>query len=400
MANNMKFGIKQDDYYITVIDHSKQAKAKLSIEDAINNLDGNLKGFDSVVMTEAMHDTLTGCAGYKPAKSTVVIAAVKSGVADKRTINYSDYSTLSCEFATPQFGTDLFIDKLDLTMPLTVKEAKKLRRVLIKDCKNHSRVKYSKSVNPMAAKYRSSFVINTKEAGKLILMMVPVSRQISRLKISYNPANCSVADVRVLVSKLKKVCGSKYRRRIINAKITRLDIAFDCDGYFVENTLFNLDKSAYYKAFIDKNGTIETKISGANRAKRMQFYDKTVAQCKGGNPNANPKRVNTRFEMTIRPHNIKGMGPVRLSNLRQPPALFTGLQVYDYEKLKKAIGEHTLDWEVVYYFGVAALKRTKNNTERTKFSRLLASCQVDIDEGAFNVLIQKRLKSVRQHFKW
>jgi hypothetical protein len=94
------------------------------------------------------------------------------------------------------------------------------------------------------------------------------------------------------------------------------------------------------------------------------------------------------------------MGPVRLSNLRQPPALFAGLQVYDFEKLKRAVGENTLDWAIVYYFGIAALKRTKNNTERTKFSELLASCKVNIDEGAFNTLIQKKLKSVRRDFKW
>jgi hypothetical protein len=231
-------------------------------------------------------------------------------------------------------------------------------------------------------------------------MMMPVSKQISRLKISYNPANCSVPDVRVLVNKLKKVCGSKYKSRIINANITRLDFVSDCDGYFVDNVLFNLDKSSYYKSFMANDGNIETKISGANRAKRAQFYDKTVEQCKGGGPNADPNRVNTRFEMTIRPHNIKGMGPVRLSNLRQPPALFAGLQVYDFEKLKRAVGENTLDWAIVYYFGIAALKRTKNNTERTKFSELLASCKVNIDEGAFNTLIQKKLKSVRRDFKW
>lgn len=390
--------IDKDNYNITVIDHVSQAMSELTLDDAIDKLNCKLNKFDSVVMSQTTHDTLTSNKRYKPAKSTVVVTNTSQGKAVTRNINYADYSTLSCKFATPEISTDLFLDKIELTIPLNKIEAKKLQKVLFKDTSNHSRIKYRKHNNPMGVKYHSSFAIETNKLGSLMLFLTPASSQIRELKVSFNPSKYKKQDLITLVKKLKKITGKKYEQRILNTNITRLDVTFDSDGYLVKDVMFNLDKSSYFKMFIRSNGVIETKITGANKSRRLQAYDKTIEEQLNESLSIGPNKVCTRIEMTIRPYNIKELKGLKLKDLDEIKPLYTNLNIYDYSKLKQLLGGNTIDWNIAHYFGIAALRRTKNNTERTKLSLLLNKCKLAFDEDAFNMLIQNKLKKIHQEF--
>ncbi len=391
--------INQNEYNITVIDHVAKTMSKLSLDEAINKFNCQLNKFDSVVMTEATHDTLSSYKQFKPAKSTVVVTKQASALSSNRSINYSDYSSLSCKFANPDICADLFIDKIELTFPLTKKEAKKLLNELFVSESNRSRIKYKKHSNGKSVKYQCSFTIEAKRFASLMALLLPVSRNINRVKLSYNPSNHEENDMRVFAIKLRKVCGNKYLKRINNTNITRFDVTFDSDGYFVENVIFNLDKSSYFKLFISPDGKQETRLIGANRSTRAQAYDKSAEQINNGVSDIDMKSVNTRFEVSFRPHNIKVIKGLKIKELNKIHPFFSSITVYDSAKLKQALGENTADWSIVQYFGVAALKRTKNNTQRIRLSRLLNSCTLDVNDTSFNVLIQKRLTEVCNKLK-
>ncbi len=389
--------ISLNDYHITVIDHINQLLTKISIGDVREHFNCNLSQFDSVVMTKKTHKAIKSTKQYKPAKSTIIVTDTPSGVDANRVISYSDYSTLSCKFANPRLCTDLFIDKIELTIPLDKDEAKKLYKGLFNDKKVYKRVKFKKHSNPRAVKYFHSFIVTTKQFGSLHLMLNPVSGKINELKVTYNPSNYNPKDIKVLTKKLKKLCGHNYAERITTTNITRFDVTFDSDGYLAENVRFNIDKSSHFKTYISPDGTIESVISGADGSKRAQFYDKTAERLNKGIA-VDPNIVNTRFEMTIRPHNLTKVKGLKFGEVTQEQNLWANLHIYDFDKLRALIGEETADWKIAKYFGIAALRRTKNNTERVKLGDLLKECRLKIDESEFNQLIQEKLSDIYKVF--
>lgn len=383
-----------DYYYVTVIDHINKTKCKLTLDEVIDHYKGNLSSFDSIVMPEVVHDSLTSQKNFKPAKSTIVVTKQASPVPAGRIINYSDYSTLNCKFATPEVSTDTFLDKVEITLPLTCAEAKRLKRRLVSNEMKNPRIRMKKHNNAMAVKYKKSFTIRAKDLGNLMLLIAPVSGSINKLKLIYNPSNHSQMDLSIFIIILKKICGRNFKQRILNANITRLDFTFDGDGYFVDDVMFNLQSGQYFKLYISPDGIVETKISGANRSIRVQAYDKTVDLIKSSTSPTDSSKVKTRFEISLRPHNIKKIGKLQFLLLDELLPLFPNIHIYDANKLKQLLGDNSLDWEIAKYFGISALRRTKNNTERTKLSKLLDSCKLEIDESMFNTQIQTELKSL------
>jgi len=397
MIKELIRNISLDGYYITVIDHVNQSLTRISIDNVIDRFNGDLRQFDSVAMAKKTHNAIKSCKQYKPAKSTMIITDKSSCTKADRVINYSDYSTLSCKFANPRLCADLFIDKIELTIPLDKAEAKKLYKGLFNDKKVYKRIKFKKHSNPRAVKYYHSFIVTTKQFGSLQLMLNPVSGKINELKVVYNPSNYNKRDIKVLIKKLKKLCGNDYAKRVATTNITRFDVTFDSDGYLAENVRFNIDKSSHFKMYISPDGAIESVISGADGSKRAQFYDKTAERLNKG-ITVDPNNVNTRFEMTIRPQNIKGINGLKFGEVDQTQNLWANLHIYDFDKLRTLIGEETADWKIAKYFGIAALRRTKNNTERVKLGDLLKECRLEIDKSEFNLLIREKLTVIYKEF--
>lgn len=391
--------ITQNPYNITVIDHTHKTNAQLSLDDAINKFNCNLKMFDCIALTEATHDTLSSYKHYKPAKSAFVITKQGPVLPSNNIINYSDFSSLNCKFATPEHYADLFIDKVELTIPFNKKESKSFLRELFKAEKKVSRIKYKKHSNFNSVKYHTSFSIQSKQFGSIIILLDPIAKNINRLKISFNPSNCNVNDIQTLIRKLRKICGKNYISRIDNTNITRFDVTFDGDGYFVEDVIFNLDKSSYFKLFISPEGKQLTRIVGANRNTRVQTYDKSAEQLESGTVNACTERVNTRFEISIRPHNLKYLKGLTVKDLDKVTPFVPSLSVYDLSKLRQRIGENSNNWLIIKYFGISTLKRNTSNEQRIKLNRLLNDCKLDINKKALNTAIRDRLREVCSKFK-
>jgi hypothetical protein len=383
MSNN-----QSELYNITVIDHANKRKSDLTLDDAIHKFNCDLSKFDCVNMTLATHDTLTGYKQYKPAKSTLIVT--DNHAISAKPINYSDNSSLSCKFATPELSSDVFIDKLEITVHLTKKEAKKLANKLAKGVKKHSRITFHERTDTKA-KYKSVTNIKNKNQSSITVLLEPVFKKINHLKVSYNPQNVNKKDLSTLCKILRNVIGANYRHRILNANITRFDVTFDGDGYLVEDLLIHLDKSTYFKQFINLSGEIESKIIGANKAIRAIVYNK-ILQAKLDNE----PYVKTRFEITFRPFNIKKLNGLKFKHVNELPLLLSSLMLFDKPKVERSLGLASVDWSIISNYGASALRRTKNNTDRVKLTKTLNECRLDIDEYGFNQIIIKLLKQQHQ----
>jgi hypothetical protein len=376
---------KSEVYNITVIDKVNQRKSELTLDDAIKKYNCNLSDFDSVKMDLATHDTLTSCKQYKPPKSTLITRTCKFAIAAKP-INYSDYSSLSCKFESPELCNNLFLDKMEITVYLKKGEAKKLKKKLDRSEKKHTRITFIERKDTRA-KFTSVFNIKDKRKSKLTVLLDPVFKNINALKVSYNPKIVNKKDLFIFCKILKGVIGNDYRQRILNANITRFDITFDGDGYTVEDFLLNLDKGTYFKQFVNQCDEIESKIIGASKALRILIYNK-VLQAKLDNE----PYVKTRFEVTIRPFNIKKLSGLKFMHINELSLLFSSLMVFDKAKVERSLGSKSVDWDIIKNFGISALRRTKNNTDRIKLSKQLNECRLVVDVDGFNRLIIKLLK--------
>jgi hypothetical protein len=376
---------KSEVYNITVIDKVNQRKSELTLDDAIKKYNCNLSNFDSVMLNLVTHDTLTSYKQYKPAKSTLITTTCKFAIATKP-INYSDYSSLSCKFASPELSSVVFLDKIEVTVYLKKSEAKKLANRLHKSVKKHTRITFNERMDTKT-KYKSAFNIKDKLSSHIAIHLDPVFRKNNRLKIAYNPNYANKNDLSSLRRIIKDVTGNDYRHRILNANITRFDVTFDGDGYTVENLLLSLNKGTYFKQFVNQCGEVETKIIGASKALRVIIYNK-VLQAKLDNE----PYVKTRFEVTIRPFNIKKLGGLKFKHINELPLLFSSLMVFDKVKVERSLGSTSVDWNIIKDFGISALRRTKNNTDRIKLSKQLNECRLVVDVDGFNRLIIKLLK--------
>lgn len=375
---------KSEVYNITVIDNVNRSKFELTLDDAIKKYNCNLSNFDSVKMDLSTHDTLTSYRQYKPAKSTLITTTCEFASTAKP-INYSDYSSLSCKFASPELSSDVFLDKIEVTVYLKKSEAKKLANRLYKSVKKHPRITFNE-LNTKT-KYKSAFNIKDKLSSHIAIHLDPVFKKSNRLKVAYNPNYANKNDLSSLRRIIKDVTGNDYRHRILNANITRFDVTFDGDGYTVENLLLSLDKGTYFKQFVNQCGEVETKIIGASKALRVLIYNK-VLQAKLDNE----PYVKTRFEVTIRPFNIKKLGGLKFKHINELPLLFSSLMVFDKVKVERSLGSTSVDWDIIKKFGISDLRRTKNNTDRIKSSKQLNECRLVVDVDGFNRLIIKLLK--------
>ncbi len=90
---------------------------------------------------------------------------------------------------------------------------------------------------------------------------------------------------------------------------------------------------------------------------------------------------------------MKSVKGLKLRGIEQVPDLYTALLAYDTDKLSTLLSRN--DWEIVKYFGIGALRRTKSNTDRVKLSKVLEQCRLDINETMLNKLIRDMLCELR-----
>jgi hypothetical protein len=104
--------------------------------------------------------------------------------------------------------------------------------------------------------------------------------------------------------------------------------------------------------------------------------------------------VNTRIEISIRPHNVPKLKGLKLKNVDEIPNILSGLKIYQPSLHHALEGEQV---KLVKNFGISALRRKygAQNTERVKLSTLLDNHEIDVDTESLNQVMIKLLQGER-----
>lgn len=154
-----------------------------------------------------------------------------------------------------------------------------------------------------------------------LLQCNPKNGQGGFLRLEFNP-NRWEANVQHLWQQLEDIMWNpeNYLDFMMNAKVTRLDVAVDIEGIQPDDYVWDTSK-AIYRSHILKRENLETLYLGSKNAARakgqVRIYDK-AAQMKI------PNSKLTRVERVV-----KSGGFLRVSNLPKLPNVLDGIECYD-----------------------------------------------------------------------
>ncbi|PKI12953.1 hypothetical protein [Colwellia sp. 12G3] len=420
MLNIIKY-VKNDTYNITVINHNDYTYNILSVDHAISSQEVDLSAYGSIMMHQKAYDTVTSQKKIKHPNSTVIVTS------DNYMNKYSDvlvtdsYVDLSNALSHPLSSIRLFLDKIELTLPLAVEEVEKLRNSLDKDVKNYKRIKRKKVHNPRGVKFRNQFNVDkTVSIGESItfssreyhallsnvtsvitILTNPISKNIRNVKVVVNPEKAHPHDMFMTFKRLQQACGDNYQNVIEQAMITRVDYTFDISDLPVDILFFCLAKSQYSTTYISEGGRIESKIDGANGGHRINAYDRLNKLNKDAAIRSDTEALNqlstwpitTRFEVTFRPHRDKKLSGLRLKDYPSFGSPLKGVNIYDGNKLLQ-LPEFSDNYQQAKYFGVNSWKRNFTGAKKVDIDRKLRKCMIPINHEVFEKMQSESYKKL------
>jgi len=404
--NNVLEHIKKNPYDITVTNHSNYTASTQSFDYIITSMESNLSKCSSIVMHQKTYETVSSQQTFKRPNAMLIMTDEQSIGKPSGDLTNRSYDELKRVLLNP----DLLIDKMELTLDLTADEATQLAKLLDNSVKKQKRLTKNRVSNPSRVKFHNRFNIKKKVnrsisvdslqceyevslAGDTCVITIfidPISKNIRRAKVSFNPEKSHPHDLYMTFNSIQKVCGDRYREVIEQAMITRVDYTVDIIGLSVEHLFCSLAKSRYSTTYISKNFDIEGKIIGADGGHRINSYNrlnKLQKEADFRKDNEGLKQLSrlpfiTRLEVTIRPHRDKNLRLLRLSDYPQFGSPFKGVIIYDVIKLLK-IPEFSNNYEQAKFFGMNNWKKNFKGAKEVEINRKIQKCEFKIDYDKF-----------------
>jgi hypothetical protein len=402
--NNIFNHVKQNPYDITVTNHRHYTASTRSLDYVIKNIESDLSRYSSTLMHQNAYETVSSQQTFKRANAMLIMTDEKDFGEPSGCLTDRSYDELKKVLEAP----DLLIDKMDLTLDLTVDEATQLAKLLGNSVKKNKRLTQNRVSNPSLVKYHNRVSVTKKvninlsiesleyevslkgDSCVITIFFEPISKNIRRVKVSFNPEKSHPHDLFMTFNSIQKVCGNRYKEVIEQAMITRVDYTVDIVGLSVEYLFCNLAKSRYSTTYISKNYNIEGKIIGADGGHRINSYDRLNKlkkeadhrKDKEGLKQLNDLPVITRIEVTMRPHRDKILRGFRLSDYQQFGSPFKGVIIYDVIKLLK-IPEFSNNYEQAKFFGINNWKNNFIGAKEQEINRKIQKCEFRINDDSF-----------------
>lgn len=218
----------------------------------------------------------------------------------------------------------LFVDKISLTINPTEEEHRThIDGQIIDMCKDPTTgwisgpkgaYRYAARIHPSSG--TSDNAASPWTSAFVLLQADPRNGKGGYLRLEWNPARFSVFQMADLFGQFDYYLDLPWFF-FWEAKVTRLDIAFDLPGIRVGDYVFDR-KLAPIRNCILRKGRLETIYLGQRARGQARVYDKGAEQ-------GDPSLVLTRVEIATQPNRIGD----DLYDLKNP---FANLQVYDLEK--------------------------------------------------------------------
>lgn len=158
----------------------------------------------------------------------------------------------------PRYPT-LFIDKLAITIPIEAQ-----RREEVSQAVNESAERWMDFISLASMRNRSyvgKFKFTTPEGYVAALLLQPRNPRNNFLKLEYSPNNFGEVGRALLGDYLRDILGAGYLEDILNARLTRLDVAFDVRRVPLKELLI-----------VDRRGGKSSIIRGAQGGDAESYY--------------------------------------------------------------------------------------------------------------------------------
>lgn len=195
----------------------------------------------------------------------------------------------------------LFVDKLAITIPL-----EGLRGEEVHQAVTDSAYEWSEFISLASLRNRSylgQYKFNTLEGSEAVLLLQPRNRRHNYFKLEYSPNNFGEAGRAVLGEYLREILGDAYLEDILNAKLTRLDVAFDVRRLHLKDLLI-VDLRGGKSSIIRgrRGGDAESYYFPFKGTNQLCVYDKLqeITDTQGPSPRNRRRAPWVRFEYRYR----------------------------------------------------------------------------------------------------
>ncbi|CAG4884065.1 protein of unknown function [Georgfuchsia toluolica] len=194
----------------------------------------------------------------------------------------------------------LFIDKLAITIPLDGQRRQEVRLAV-----DDSSEQWGDFVSLASLRNRSyirQFRFTTPDGAVATLLLEPTNRRNNEFKLEYSPNNFGQSGRALLGEYLQVILGRTYLEDIWNAKLTRLDVAFDIRRVPLQDLLITDTKSRKSSIIRGVEGKAESYYFPFTGTNQLCVYDKLKEiDDRLGSPPTNRKRAPwVRFEYRYR----------------------------------------------------------------------------------------------------
>ena len=234
------------------------------------------------------------------------------------------HSFLSLFLNNPMaFGARPFVDQMYLTIDVTQKELKRLSEMHLKQLPEPFKLLKSGRASPETIKnyqdvYQRFAFIGAGNEDKIAIFWgihpkVLAARPKQRLlKVTINPARYTESELQTFFCWLKDSIGVNAKKKLLNAYVTRLDIALDIVGLHLPELIVNQAGCTEY--YYWPNESSDDEVVGTQRL---------------GEPNSGHFRAYNKLQKLL------DVGPIRIPILSFKKAPFQPMQITRLERVRK-----------------------------------------------------------------
>lgn len=235
----------------------------------------------------------------------------------------------------------------------TYKKLKKMRK------RNHSNYYITHIQNKEDMPYRTALLIKEKNHFSPLLLRIdysPINRNTGGIRLDFYPQYLSAKKNDQLLSWLNMQLGEIFYHLLTRAWVTRIDIALDLYDRYLDNYIWELQRSGKPRYFNEGNGLPGIQL-GSNRSvlhvlcyeKIDAFRNKNVSHKNKNkflkikrNEHKNFLRIEARYRPNSKPTSKHG-SPLMLRNILEMENPFKRLQFYSNElKSELLIKKHII----------------------------------------------------------
>ena len=376
----------------------------------------DLTAFDHAIMSKSTFDALSTACKKRLPNDVSIITDTSIEQPNNGWKRRKIYSAIERIFGNPRDYCDLFIDCLELTIDVSVKQMKRITNLMNQWMEEASYVDTPFVEDEWANHYKKMYVIRDFDDSCISLLHDPCrpgerdktkrekGNYVRLLKLTFNPKKVNQQHLDTLLEIISKACRKRFTKIMRASVITRYDITTDIQGFHVSDFIYRKKGCQYSKRYIGADGRFQTIIEGADGTCRANAYDKLLEMSGKATERGDFEEVErlskmkpiTRFEITYRPYKLKSITGTTLGRVWNFCSPFECIELYNGDDFA-SIPELEPWLEYIEKYGLNSLRKKLVKKEWKKLKVSLKSAEIEINHDELELLQHRLLRKIAKY---